>query len=387
MDAPLAGLKVLDLSRVLAGPWCTMNLADLGAEVTKIEAPAGDDTRQWGPPFAAGESAYFLCANRNKQSVIADLSIERDRLAVLALAAIADVIVENFKAGGLVRFGLDYESVRAVNPRVIYCSISGYGRISPLADRPGYDYVIQAEGGLMAITGPVDGEPSKVGVAVVDLFAGMYATQAIMAALIARERDGVGQQIDIALYDAQVAMLANVGSAFLISGEEPKRYGNGHPTVVPYQTFAAADGAIVIAVGNDRQFTALCRVLGRPWLSRDVRFRTNSSRVMHRDSLVAIISEIVADFPRAHWISLFQDAGVPCAAVRTVGEALSAAETTAREMVVPVKHRRAGPIRLVASPMRLSRTPVVPPEAPPTLGEHTDAVFGLTDRDAETDEP
>jgi len=377
MSPPLAGLKVLDLSRVLAGPWCTMSLADLGAEVTKIEPPSGDDTRQWGPPFAAGESAYFLCANRSKRSVIADLTVARERRAVIELAHGADVIVENFKVGGLKRFGLDYASVHAENPAAIYCSISGYGQTSPRARMPGYDYVIQAEGGLMAVTGPTGGEPTKVGVAVVDLMAGMYATQAILAALIARQRDGVGQQIDIALYDAQLAMLANVGSAYLLSGEEPKRYGNGHPTVVPYETFAAADGTIVVAVGNDRQFAALCRTLGCALLSEDRRFAGNSDRVINRAALIPILSDIIARETRAHWLSLLQGASVPCAPVRSVGEALTAPETAARNMVTTVDHPRAGAIKLVASPIRLSRTPVIPPRAPPLLGEHTEEVIGI----------
>lgn len=282
--SPLAGRRVLDLSRVLAGPWCTMGLADLGAEVIKVEHPkGGDDTRHWGPPYVGGEAAYYLCANRNKQSLALDISTPQGQAIVRDLAMRSDVVVENYKLGGLDKYGLDYASLAAINPAIVYCSISGYGRASPIAERPGYDYVIQAEAGLMSVTGEVDGQPMKVGVAVADLFTGMAATQAILAALIARDRDGVGQHIDMALYDCQLAMMANVASAYLTTGVDPKRYGNGHPTVVPYQVFDTADGRVVIAVGNDRQFAYLCTdLLDRPDMPADPRFGTNGARVANR---------------------------------------------------------------------------------------------------------
>jgi len=375
--APLAGRKVLDLSRVLAGPWATMVLADLGAEVTKVENPSGgDDTRHWGPPYAGTESAYYLCANRNKRSIALDISTAEGQEIVRALAAEADVLVENYKLGGLDKFGLDYASIAAINPRIVYCSISGYGRTSPIAERPGYDYVIQAEGGLMSITGEVDGQPMKVGVAVADLFTGMAAAQAVLAALIAADRDGVGQHIDLALYDCQLAMLANVGSAALVSGNEPKRFGNGHPTVVPYQVFDTSDGRVVIAAGNDRQFAALCgKLLGRPDLAEDVRFATNAGRVNNREALLAEICPLIAERTTEWWLEGLRSAGVPSGEVRSVGAALSAPEAVARDMVVTLPHPSAGEVRIVASPLKLRGTPVVDPVAPPTLGQDTAAVL------------
>ncbi len=375
--APLAGVRILDLSRVLAGPWCTMVLGDLGAEVTKIEQPGlGDDTRRWGPPYVEGESAYFLCANRNKKSVEVDLSAPEGQAIIRAMAAEADVVVENFKAGGLARYGLDYASLSDLNPRLIYCSISGYGHASPLKDLAGYDYVIQAEGGLMAVTGEVDGAPMKVGVAIVDLFTGMAAVQAILAAIIARTRDGLGQHIDLALFDCQLAMLANVGSAYLTTGLEPNRYGAGHPTIVPYQTFQASDVWMVVAVGNDRQFAALCeRVLDRPDLAVDTRFVANPGRVANREALLAELQPAFRTRPAAHWIAALKAAGVPCGLVRGVGEALSSPEAQARDMVQTVDHVGAGAVSIVGSPLKLSRTPVVTPTAPPVLGQHTQEVL------------
>ncbi|PKP95046.1 MAG: CoA transferase [Alphaproteobacteria bacterium HGW-Alphaproteobacteria-16] len=375
--APLDGRRVLDLSRVLAGPWCTMVLADLGADVTKVEHPrGGDDTRHWGPPYTGGESAYYLCANRNKRSIALDISTPEGQRIVRDLAAQADVLVENYKLGGLDKFGLDYESIAVINPRIVYCSISGYGRTSPIAERPGYDYVIQAEGGLMSVTGPVDGEPMKVGVAVADLFTGMAAAQAILAALIAADRDGAGQHIDMALYDCQLAMLANVGSAALVAGTEPKRYGNGHPTVVPYQLFDTSDGQVVIAVGNDAQFAAFAtRLLQRPDLVADDRFVRNSARVANRDALLAEIIPLIGAKPTAWWLDGLRAVGVPTGAVRPVGEALAAPETAARNMVATVDHPTAGPVRLVASPLKLGRTPVATPTAPPLLGQDSRAVL------------
>jgi len=376
--APLDGIKVLDLSRVLAGPWCTMALADLGAEVIKVEQPgAGDDTRHWGPPWVGTESAYYLCANRNKKSITLDLASPEGQAAVRTLAQQCDVLVENFKAGGLDKFGLGYEAIRSLNPRLVYCSISGYGRSSPLAATPGYDYVIQAEGGLMSVTGEADGEPVKVGVAVADLFTGMAATQAILAALIAQRRDGQGQHIDMALFDCQLSMMANVASAYLASGKAPRRYGNGHPTVVPYETFATENGRIVIAVGNDRQYQALCReVLRLPELADDPLFRRNADRVVNRDRLIPRLAERLATEASESWLSRLKGAGVPCGEVRDVGQALESREADARGMIVSVAHPTAENLRIVASPLRLSRTPVVQPTAPPLLGEHTREIAG-----------
>ncbi len=371
--APLAGKRVLDLSRVLAGPWCTMILGDLGAEVIKIENPdGGDDTRKWGPPYAATESAYYLCTNRNKKSVAVDLSCEAGQEAVRALAAISDVVVENYKLGGLDKYGLDYASLKLINPRLVYCSISGYGRKSPRAGEPGYDYVIQAEGGLMSVTGDADRPPVRVGVAVADLFTGMTAAQAVLAALIAADRDGVGQHIDIALFDAQLAMLANIGSAALVSGEEPARLGNAHPTVVPYQTFETADVDIVIAVGNDRQFGLLCRdLLDRADLADDPLYATNAARVVNRDSLIAELRPLIAAKPSEWWMAELKRFGVPCGAVRTVGAALASPEALARGMVAEVDHLLAGTIPMIMSPLKLADTPVIAPSAPPLLGEHS----------------
>jgi crotonobetainyl-CoA:carnitine CoA-transferase CaiB-like acyl-CoA transferase len=370
---PLSGRRVLDLTRVLAGPWCTMVLADLGADVIKIEHPnGGDDTRHWGPPYVGGEAAYYLCANRNKRSVTVDLATPDGQQIVRDLAVGADIMVENYKLGGLTKYGLDYDAIAALNPGIVYCSISGYGRNSPIAARPGYDYVIQAEAGLMDVTGEVDGEPMKAGVAVADLFTGMAATQAILAALIARDRDGIGQHVDMALFDCQLSMMANVGSSFLANGEKPRRFGNGHATVVPYQVFKTADGSVVIAVGNDRQFALLCNaVLKRPDIAADARYVKNSSRVANRDSLISMLRVLISAMPTAHWLQGMRANGIPCAEVRSVGEALFSEEAVARDMVQQALHPTAGSISMIGSPLKLSGTPVVSPVAPPLLGQHT----------------
>lgn len=371
--APLHGIRILDLSRVLAGPWCTMILGDLGADVIKIENPrGGDDTRSWGPTFSHGESAYYLCANRNKRSVSIDIASEAGQRMVRDLAAQCDVVVENFRAGALSRYGLDYDSLRQDRPDLIYCSISGYGRDSPLADRAGYDFVVQAEAGLMSVTGVPDGEPMKVGVAVADLFTGMYAVQAILAALLARQRDGEGQLIDLALFDCQLAMLANVASAQLLSDHEPVRFGNAHASVVPYQLLPTADADIVLAVGNDRQFRLLCDVvLERPDLAADPRFATNPERLRNRDLLIPLLTSVLRSRPAAVWQQRLATTGIPTGTVRTVGQALRSAEAEARQMVATVDHPLLGPLELVASPIRMSGTPVREPKPPPLLGEHT----------------
>ncbi len=373
----LHGIRILDLSRVLAGPWCTMTLGDLGADVIKIENPqGGDDTRTWGPTFAAGESAYYLCANRNKRSVAVDLSAPEGQETIRALAAQSDVVVENFKAGALQRYGLDYESLRQVKPDLIYCSISGYGRTSPLADRAGYDYVVQAEAGLMSITGEPQGEPMKAGVAVADLFTGMYAVQAILAAIIARNNDGQGQLIDLALFDCQLAMLANVASATLVSGEEPRRFGNAHASVVPYQVLPTRDSEIVLAVGNERQFKLLCtEVLQRPDIAADERYATNRARIEHRDTLIPLLKDVLRTRDASDWQQRLASTGIPTGTVRTVGAALHSPEATARNMVTTVQHSKVGPLQMVASPIRMSGTPVVEPSPPPLLGQHTQEVL------------
>ena len=381
----LHGIRILDLSRVLAGPWCTMALGDLGADVIKIENPrGGDDTRGWGPTFVEGESAYYLCTNRNKRSVAVDLGSSDGQRTIRELALHCDVVVENFKAGALQRYGLDYEALCRVKPDLIYCSISGYGRQSPLADRAGYDYVVQAEGGLMSVTGEPDGAPMKVGVAVADLFTGMYAVQAILAALLARRNDGQGQHIDLALFDCQLAMLANVAGAALVSGQEPQRFGNAHASVVPYQVLATRDAEIVLAVGNDRQFKLLCdQVLERPDIAADSRYATNRSRLEHRDSLIPLLEQVLRTRDAADWQRRLASTGIPTGTVRSVGAALHSPEAQARAMVTTVQHPRIGALPLVASPVRMSGTPVVAPRPPPMLGEHTTEVLReLLGRDA-----
>lgn len=361
---------------MLAGPWCGQILADLGAEVVKVENPrGGDDTRAWGPPFAGGESAYYLSANRSKRSIAVDLASDDGRDIVLALARHADVLVENYKLGGLDRFGLGYADVAAINPRIVYCSISGYGRDGPAAGRLGYDYVIQAEGGLMAITGETDGPPVRVGVAIADLFTGMAAAQACLAGVIAADRDGVGQHIDMALYDCQLSMLGNVASAYLISGEEAGRFGNGHPTIVPYENFQTADGRVVIAVGNDRQFAALAALLELPELAVDGRFARNSGRIVNREALLEVLTPLVAARTTAWWLDVLPGARIPGGEVNSVSRAVDGETARARGMVAEVAHPSAGTVRLMASPLKMNGTPVQPPRAPPTLGQDTTAVL------------
>ena len=332
---PLDGIKVLDLSRILAGPWCTQTLADLGAEVWKIEeATAGDDTRGWMPPEIGGESTYFQCCNRSKLSVAVDLRDTEGREKIARLADQADVLVENFKKGGLDRFGLGYAQLHERNPRLIYCSISGYGRTGPRADEPGYDFAIQAESGLMAITGEPEGAPMKHGVAITDLVTGMNATQAILAALIARGKTGRGQHLDIALFDSAVALLANVASGHLATGRAPGRFGNAHATVVPYQLFDTADGVLALACGNDQQFRALCgRVLVRPDLAEDERYRTNRNRVLNRDTLIPTLAAVFRGKGTGHWLESLRAAGVPAGQVRSVPEVFAAPDTIGRGLV------------------------------------------------------
>ena len=387
---PLAGTFVLDLSRVLAGPWATQVLADLGAEVVKVERPgAGDDTRAWGPPFtkkadgSRGDAAYFFAANRNKKSVTVDMAKPQGADLIRALAAKADVLVENFKTGGLKKYGLDYASLREANPRLVYCSITGFGQDGPYAGRAGYDYMIQAMGGLMSITGQPDGapgaEPMKVGVAVADLFTGLYASNAILAALLHARATGEGQHIDMALFEVQAAMLANQATNFFVSGEAPRRMGNAHPNLAPYQPFPTADGAVVVAVGNDGQFRALCAALGCTEAAEDPRFLTNALRVQHRAELAALLSRQTVERTTDDWIGALETAGVPCGPINTVDRVFAEPQAEARGLVVEqAREDLAGPVKTVASPIRLSRTPADYRSAPPALGAHTREVLGGT---------
>ncbi|GIV97512.1 MAG: CoA transferase [Herpetosiphonaceae bacterium] len=375
--AALSDLLVLDLTRVLAGPTCTMLLGDFGARIIKVEQPGrGDETRQWGPPFTpSGQSAYFLCANRNKQSITLNLKTEAGRTILRDLARRADVLVENFKAGTMEALDLGYQALRTLNPRLIYCAITGYGQTGPYRDRPGYDTVIQAQGGLMSITGPADGQPYKVGVAIADLLAGLHATAAILAALHYRERSGEGQYIDIALFDAMLGSLANVASAHLISGHPPQRYGNAHATIVPYQPFATADGWLMLAVGNDGQFTALCQALERPEWSNDERFATNPARVANRAVLVPLLEAELRSKPTVVWMEILLSLGVPCGPVNDIPTALADPQAQAREMVQTLRHSADGPLRIVGPVAKLSATPAQITSAPPQLGEHTEEVL------------
>ncbi|MCM5678876.1 CoA transferase [Schlegelella sp. S2-27] len=383
----LGHLRVLDLSRVLAGPWCGQILADLGAHVIKIERPGeGDDTRHWGPPFMkdadgrdTDHATYYTCANRNKQSVTVDITQAEGQAIVRELALKSDVLIENFKAGGLARYGLDYATLKALNPRLIYCSITGFGHDGPYAPRAGYDLLIQASSGMMSITGRPDGEPGggpvRVGVAVTDLFTGVYASTAILAALEVRHRTGRGQHIDMALLDVGMTMLANQASAFLNTGRAPQRQGNSHPSIVPYQDFPTADGAMLLAVGNDGQFARFCGAAGVPAWSRDERFATNTQRVRHRGLLIPMIEDLTRQRSTAAWVELLEHRAVPCGPINDIGQAFDDPQVQARGLRVDLPHEHFGTIAGVASPLRLSDTPPVARNAPPDLGQHTDEVL------------
>ena len=372
---PLTGIRVLDLSRVLAGPYCTMVLGDLGADVIKVESPGGDETRSWGPPFTEGESAYYLCVNRNKRSIVLDFKTDDGRRIIHELIKRSDVLVENFRPGTLSRFSLDFESASAINPMLIYCSITGFGQTGPLRDKPGYDFMIQAMGGLMSITGEPDGEPMKVGVAVADLFAGQNAVIAILAALQACAQTGKGQHIDISLFDSQVAMLANVASNYLVSENLPKRYGNAHANIVPYQSFQASDAWFVLAVGNDRQFEKLCEVIGKWELVNDPRFRLNSERVKHRNELISILKPIFLTKATSEWLAMLEAEGVPCGPINTLDKVFSMSQVETREMLIRMDHQEIGDLRLVGSPLKFSDTPVGYRLPPPKLGEHREEIL------------
>jgi len=386
-QAPLAGIRVLDLSRVLAGPWCTQNLADLGADVIKVERPGvGDDTRGWGPPFlkdAKGkdttEAAYYLSANRNKRSIEVDLASEEGAKLVRELAAHCDILVENFKVGGLKQYGLDYESMKKDFPRLIYCSITGFGQDGPFAPRPGYDFMIQGMGGLMSITGERDdlpgGGPQKAGVAVTDIITGMYATVAILAALQERNRSGLGQHLDIALLDSHISMLANQNLNFMTSGEAPTRAGNAHQNVVPYQVFKAADGYLILAVGNDSQFRSFAKAIGKPELGTDPKFATNRMRVANRDELIPMLENIILTGKRDEWIDKMEVAGVPCGPIQSIDQVFAHPQVKHRNIWQTIPHPVAGTSPTTASPMRFSATPVQYRRHAPMLGEHTQEIL------------
>lgn len=383
----LGHLRVLDLSRVLAGPWAGQVLADLGAEVIKVERPgSGDDTRGWGPPYLrdqsgleTSESAYFLSANRGKKSVTIDIARPEGQALVRRLAAVSDVLLENFKVGTMARLGLGWEDLSRLNPRLVYCSISGFGQTGPYRGRAGYDFLVQGLGGLMSITGEPDGVPGggpvKVGVAIADILTGMYAATAALAALAHRERTGLGQRVDLALLDVQVAMLANQAMNHLVTGRPPGRLGNAHPNIVPYQAFRTAQGHLILAVGNDGQFARFCEVAGRPELARDERFATNAGRVRHRAELVPVIEAILAGRPAAEWIEALERAGVPCGPINDLTEVFADPQVRHRGMRMEVPHPLAGTVPLVASPIRLSGATPPPAAPPPLLGEHTQEVL------------
>ncbi|WP_263263500.1 CaiB/BaiF CoA-transferase family protein [Pseudomonas sp. RIT-PI-S] len=393
----LSHLKVLDLSRVLAGPWAGQILGDLGADVIKVERPgSGDDTRAWGPPYlkdgqgnSTGEAAYYLSANRNKASVTIDFTRPEGQSLVRALAAKSDIVIENFKVGGLAAYGLDYASLKAINPRLIYCSITGFGQTGPYARRAGYDFMVQGLGGLMSLTGRAEGEegegPVKVGVALTDILTGLYSTVAVLAALSERELSGEGQHIDMALLDVQVACLANQAMNYLTTGVAPKRLGNAHPNIVPYQDFPTADGDIILTVGNDQQFRKFARVAGCESWADDPRFATNSARVANRAVLVPLIRQATVFKTTAQWVESLEQAGVPCGPINDLAQVFADPQVLARDLAVELSHPLAGVLKQVASPLRLSRTPVEYRMAPPLLGEHTDALLarelGLSEQD------
>lgn len=383
----LSHIRVLDLSRVLAGPWCAQNLADLGADVIKVERPeAGDDTRHWGPPFAkdaqgkdTDETAYFIAINRNKQSITVDISQPDGQEIIRKLAAQSDVVIENYKVGQLKKYGLDYDSLKNVKPDLIYCSITGFGQTGPYAYRPGYDFIVQGMGGFMSVTGEADdfpgASPQKAGVAIADIFTGMYASTAILAAVVYRDRTGEGQYIDMALLDTQIAVMANVSSAYLCSDAVPRRWGNASPTIVPYQTLPTSDGWMIVAAGNNGQFRHFVTVGGEAHLADNPLYSKNPLRVQHRKQLVPLLEEMTRKKTKAEWISLLEEAGVPCGPINNFKEVFENEQVKARGIELQVPHPTAGKMKLVASPMRLSKTPVEVRMPPPTLGQHTEAIL------------
>lgn len=379
----LAGLKVIDLTRVLAGPFCTMMLGDLGADVIKIEGPGGsDETREWGPPFIGEQSAYYLTANRNKRAMTLNLKQQAARDILCKMVETADVLIQNFKTGTMEKWGLGYEELRAINPRLVYCSISGFGQFGPYKELPGYDFIVQAMGGMMSITGSEESGPMKVGVAIADLATALYCSTAILAAIHQRERSSEGQQIDVALLDSQISLLANVASNYLVSGNLPRRYGNAHPNIIPYQPFRASDGEIAVAVGNDRQYQKLCELLAVPELADDARFRTNSDRQQNREQLIALLQ---AEFVKRNckdWQQQMNEAGIPNGPINNLAQLFNDPHVEARDMVVEVPHPTAGTVKLVGSPLKLSRSKVEIKRHPPLAGEHTVEIlkeYGFTE--------
>ena len=394
--APLSGIRVLDLSRILAGPWCGQLLADLGAEVIKVERPGeGDDTRGWGPPFVRdaqsgeqGDAAYFLCANRGKKSVTIDFTTPAGQALVRELAERCDVLLENYKVGGLAKYGLDYASLAPSHPRLVYCSITGFGQSGPYARRPGYDFLVQAMGGLMSITGERDdrpgGGPQKVGVALTDVMTGLYASVAVLAALRSRDETGRGQHIDVSLLDVQIAALANQAANFLVTGEAPRRLGNDHPSIVPYRAFPARDGHLIVAIGNDVQFRSFCEAAGRPEIAADERFRDNEARVRNREALGALLEELTRGKTVDEWIALLERANVPGGPINTLDRVFADAHVRKRGAKVTLEHPRYGALDLVANPIRLSGTPIEYRSAPPLLGEHNAEILaGLLEKSAD----
>jgi len=385
MQLPLEGIKVLDLSRILAGPWAGQMLADLGADVIKVERPGkGDDTRAWAPPYmpvkdggddATRESAYFQSANRGKRSICIDMALPAGQALIKRLAAEADVVIENFKVGGLAKYGLDFASLSALNPKLIYCSITGFGQTGPDKDRAGYDFMIQATGGLMSITGAADGEPMKVGVALADVMTGLYASNAIQAALIHQLRSGQGQHIDLALLDVQVATLANQAMNYLATGENPKRLGNAHPNIVPYQVFATADSHMIIAVGNDSQYQRFCQVGGNAALGTHEDYASNALRVANRDALVPQLQSFMSQQTTAWWLAELNKVGVPCGPINTLDQVFADAQVQARGMQLDLPHKGLGLAASVANPIKLSATPIQYTKGAPMLGEHTEQVL------------
>ncbi|MBC3811879.1 CaiB/BaiF CoA transferase family protein [Undibacterium aquatile] len=383
----LGHIRILDLTRVLAGPWCAQNFADLGAEVIKVERPGnGDDTRSWGPPYLRDENgantteaAYYLAANRGKQAITVDISTPEGQEIIRKLAAQSDVVLENYKVGQLKKYGLDYASLKEIKPDLIYCSITGFGQDGPYAHRAGYDFIVQGMGGFMSLTGERDdlpgGGPQKAGVAIADLMTGMYATIAVMAALTHRDRTGEGQYIDMALLDVQVAMLANMNTNYLASGKPPVRWGNAHPNIVPYQTFATSDGHIIVAAGNDGQYKKFVAAGGEEQLATDERFCTNPARVANREVLIPLLADMVKRKSRQEWIALLEDAGVPCGPINRLDDVFNDPQVKARGMQITLPHPSAGSVKLVGSPMKLSATPPDYQSPPPLLGQHTDQIL------------
>jgi crotonobetainyl-CoA:carnitine CoA-transferase CaiB-like acyl-CoA transferase len=398
-DGALAGLKVLDLSRVLAGPWASQLLGDLGADVIKVEKPGadgkgGDDTRGWGPPWLAdgagkptADAAYFLCTNRNKRSLTLDITQPAGQEIVRELAAQSDVVLENFKVGGLAAYGLDYASLSALNPRLVYCSITGFGQDGPYASRAGYDFLIQGMGGLMSVTGRAEGEegagPQKVGVALTDILTGLYATIAIQAALAHREKSGRGQHIDLALLDVQIACLANQAMNYLVSGKAPRRMGNGHPNIVPYQDFPTADGDMILAIGNDGQFARFCDIAGHAEWSGDTRFATNAARVKNRGELIPLLRQATVMKTTAEWISILENAAVPCGPINDLAAVFADPQVLHRGLRVDLPHAAGGKAPQVANPIRFSATPVDYRHAPPLLGQDTETILKELGRSTE----